>query len=312
MVAKIRKPSQRLKTLPTRLRIALAEQGRQAGLTAVTVTRKQTCNLELFSNVKVAERLTIELNFDTTKPINMKNVFFLTIIITATLTSCHFIGGKRIRGNGVMKMENRATGTFNSIDVSGNVKVYVKQDSVASVKIETDENLLEYIITDSKDGTLRIHQKEGANLKPSRSIKVYISGPSFKRFKASGACDFFSENKITGTESVSISLSGASDVKLELKVPGIAADLSGAGTITLKGETKDFSVDGSGSTTIKCFELMTENTKVELSGAGDAEVFASVKLEVDVSGAADVKYKGNATVSQKISGAGSVKKVDTP
>ena len=240
----------------------------------------------------------------------MKSVFFFAIIFTATFTSCNFIGGKRIRGNGVMKMENRSAGTFNGIDVSGNVKVYVKQDSVFSIRIQTDENLLEYMITDNRNGTLHIHQKEGTNLKPSQSIKVYLSGPSFKLFKASGACDFISESKITGSEPVSISLSGASEVKLELKVPGIDADLSGAGTINLKGETRNFSVDGSGSTTIKCFELMTENTTIELSGAGNAEVFASVKLVVDVSGAADVKYKGNATVTQKISGAGSVKKVE--
>jgi len=85
---------------------------------------------------------------------------------------------------------------------------------------------------------------------------------------------------------------------------------SGAGSISLKGETKDFSVDGSGSTDIHCFELLAENTSVELSGAGDAQVYASVKLDVHVSGAADVKYKGNANLTKEISGAGSVKKVD--
>lgn len=92
--------------------------------------------------------------------------------------------------------------------------------------------------------------------------------------------------------------------------PKVEADLSGAGSLTLSGQTKDFNVDGAGSTDIKCFDLQSENTDIKLSGAGDANVFASVKLDVRVSGAADVKYKGNATVSQEISGAGSVKKVD--
>ena len=46
-----------------------------------------------------------------------------------------------------------------------------------------------------------------------------------------------------------------------------------------------------------------------MSGACDAEVFASVKLDVKASGASDVKYKGNAAVSQHVSGAGNVKKV---
>lgn len=240
----------------------------------------------------------------------MKRLFFLAIAFSAALTSCHYINGKRIRGNGTIKTESRTPGTFNGIHVSGAIDVYVKQDSVSSVRVETDENLLEHLLTEIDGSTLRIHQKEGTNLKPSRSIKVYVSSPSYKNFEASGACDFFGENKITSSEAITIDLSGASDVKLELKAPKINAELSGAGSVTLKGETKDFFVDGSGATDIKCFELMAENTQVELSGAGDAQVFASVKLDVRVSGAADVKYKGNATVSQSVRGAGSVKKVE--
>ena len=60
-----------------------------------------------------------------------------------------------------------------------------------------------------------------------------------------------------------------------------------------------------------CYELLSETTKVDISGAGDADVFASVKLDAQVSGAGSVTYKGGATnVAQQVSGAGSVKKVE--
>lgn len=226
------------------------------------------------------------------------------------LVSCNFMGGKRIKGNGVIKTETRSAGTFNGIDVSGNADVYVKQDSAYSVRIETDENLMEYLVVENKNGILDIHQKEGTNLRPSKAIKVYVSGPSFKSFDASGACDYFSENLITSTEAISINLSGSCDIKMELKAPKIDADLSGSGSITLKGEAKDFEVGGSGSTDVHCFELLTENTSVQISGSGSAEVFASIKLDVSVSGSGDVKYKGNGVVSQSISGSGSVKKAE--
>lgn len=240
----------------------------------------------------------------------MKRYLFFVLLFAFTLSSCQFVGGKRIRGNGTIVTENREAGTFNAVHVSGNADLYVKQDSVNSVKVEADENLLEHIIIDVHDGTLRIRPRDGANLKPSRSIKVYVSGPSISNFKASGACDIISENKITSSDKISIQLSGASDVKMELMAPDVKAELSGAGSITLWGQTKNFIVDGSGSTDIKCFDLQSENTNVEISGAGDAEVFASVQLDIRVSGAGDVKYKGNATVNKQISGAGSVKKVD--
>jgi hypothetical protein len=240
----------------------------------------------------------------------MNRYFFFALLFTITFSSCKYVGGKRIRGNGTVLTENREAGTFNGVHVSGNADLYVKQDSVYSVRVEADENLMEHIITEVNDGTLKIRPRDGANLKPSRSIKVYVSGPSFSNFRASGACDILSENKITSSDAISIHLSGASDVKMELMSPKVEAGLSGAGSITLWGQTKNFTVEGSGSTDIKCFDLQSENTNVEISGAGDAEVFASVQLDVRVSGAGDVKYKGNATVSKQISGAGSVKKVE--
>ena len=240
----------------------------------------------------------------------MKKILFGAFIFLITASGCREVFGKRIRGNGHIQTELRSASSFNSVDVSGSIDVYVKQDSVSSVKVEADENLLEYVEVHNDNGTLHIHQMSGYHLKPSREIKVYVSGPDFKRFEASGACDIFSENKVSGTDAIEIDLSGASNVKMELKAPKVYAELTGAGTIALKGETKDFKVDGSGSTDIKCFDLMAENVDVEITGAGDASVFASVKLDVHVSGAGSVRYKGNATVSQHVSGAGSVKKVD--
>lgn len=240
----------------------------------------------------------------------MRRHFIFTFLIIATLSSCHFAGGKRVRGNGTVVTENREAGTFDGVYISGNADLYVKQDSVFSIKVEADENLQEYIVTEVSDGILKIRSRDGVNLRPSRSIKVFVSGPSLDEFKASGACDIIGENKITNIERISIRLSGSSDVRMELMSPEVEAELSGAGSITLWGQTKNFTVDGSGSTDIKCFDLQAENTDVEISGAGDAEVFASVQLDVRVSGAGDVKYKGNATVSKQISGAGSVKKAD--
>ncbi|MEO5947233.1 MAG: head GIN domain-containing protein [Chitinophagaceae bacterium] len=234
----------------------------------------------------------------------------LPFIVLVIISSCNYVGGERIRGNGNMKVENRTLSSFDAVNVSCNTDLYVKQDSIFSVRVEADENLMEYIITELDGNTLKIRSKDGVNLKSSSSIKVYVSGPSFNHFKASEASDIFSENKITSKEAIAIDISGASDVKMELMAPQIEANLSGASSLTLSGQTKDFKVDGSGSTDINCFDLQTENTVIKLSGSGNANVFASVKLDLRISGSADVRYKGNPTVSQKISGAGSVKKVD--
>ena len=233
----------------------------------------------------------------------MKRILVMLTGALLVLSSCSNFMGKRVRGNGKMAMETRTTGSFTGVKVSGAIDLYVRTDSVTAVRVDGDENLLKYVEVDLDGSMLRIRTKNGINLKPTRSIKVYVSAPEFTRFHAS-------ENKISSSSTLNVDLSGASDAKLEVNAPAVNVEVSGAGSVTLKGETRDFSVDGSGSTDIKCYELLAENTKVDISGAGNAEVFASVKLDVGVSGAADVKYKGNATVSQRVSGAGSVKKTE--
>ena len=69
--------------------------------------------------------------------------------------------GKRIHGNGNIKTETRTALEFNSIDVSGSIDVIVRQDSVRSIKVETDENLLEYIqVIDEGKYCAYIHERK--------------------------------------------------------------------------------------------------------------------------------------------------------
>ncbi|MCX6315810.1 MAG: DUF2807 domain-containing protein [Bacteroidetes bacterium] len=240
----------------------------------------------------------------------MRKVFIIALAIGLLASSCVFVGCKRIKGNGVIKTETRDAGTFHSVEAGGSVDIYLKQDSVYSVKLEGDENLLPYITIDNRNGVLKVHEKSKVRLSPTRSLKIFISAPNFQEVKGSGSSDIISQNTLTSKERISIRISGAGDMNLNLDAPVVKASLSGAGEITLKGRTRDFEVSGSGSSNINCYELLTENTSVQISGAGDAKVFASVKLVVNVSGAADVRYKGNATVEKRISGAGSVTKED--
>ena len=238
----------------------------------------------------------------------MKKLLFLLVFPAMVFSSCRGIFGKRINGDGNLKTETRSAGQFNDVQVSGSVDLYIKQDSNRSVKIEADQNLLEYIEVYNEGDRLVVRTRNGYNLRPSQDIKVYVSSPVFKKLETSGACDIYSENQIVSSDPIELGMSGSCDGKLDLKAPKVITDLSGACSIEIKGETKDFSAGGSGSTNFKCFGLMAENVEVDISGAGDAEVYASVKLDVDVSGAASVRYKGNAGVSQKVTGAGSVTK----
>jgi len=102
--------------------------------------------------------------------------------------------------------------------------------------------------------------------------------------------------------------SSSGSIDLDIKSPKVSIEVSSAGNIKLAGETKDFSVDASSGSSAHCFDLMAENTNVQVSSGANADVFASVKLSGGVSSGGDVKYKGNASTSVEASSGGSVNK----
>lgn len=236
-------------------------------------------------------------------------LLFATIAISAILSSCHFTGRDRVRGNGDVKTEQRDEHDFQGLEVSGAIKVYVKQDSAYSVRIETDANLQQYVETFTSSNILVIRPRSGYNLRPTSSIKVYVSGPQFKQLDASGASHIYSEGRLSSSEALAVDLSGASSVEIDIRSPKVDVEVSGASTARLTGETKELIIQGNGASHAKCFSLMSEKADVDVSGASGAEVFASVELRADASGASHVRYKGNATIMDKSeSGAGSVRK----
>ena len=236
---------------------------------------------------------------------------FLLTFVTSTLVSCHFFHDQHIQGDGNVISQNRAITGFNSVDVSSAIELFVTQDSAYAVKVETDNNLQSFVEVYKEGDVLNVHQQNNTSLEPTGgSVKVYVSAPLFKEMQASGACTIKGMNKITSSESLNVSLSGASNVIMDVSAPNVVLDLSGASHVDLRGQTKDLSIEGSGSSNIDAFNLLSENANISLSGAGNADVHASVKLEAHASGAANINYKGNPTVNSNTSGAGSVKKAN--
>jgi hypothetical protein len=236
---------------------------------------------------------------------------WLLLALPLMLASCQGIFGKRVHGDGNIKTEDRPVSDFKNVDVSGAAKVLVSQGDHPSVKIEGDENLLQYMEVNQIGNKIEVRERPGFNLVPTTDLKVYVTAPVFNDIDASGACDIIGQTKISNPEDFAMHVSGAGDIKMEVDAPRLKAEVSGSGSIYLKGQTKDVYLDLTGAGHAHCFDLLSESTKVDISGAGSAEVYASVKLEADVSGAGTVKYKGNATdVKQDVSGAGSVQKVD--
>ena len=241
----------------------------------------------------------------------MRKVILLVSIVLVCLISCRFGGGKRIKGNGNVISKEVNRGDFTKVEQKGSFDVYLSNAASTSVKIEAEENLIEYIETFVDNNTLVIRTKEGYSLRPDRDIKIYIAAPHLTSIQSSGSGDIISQSLLSESTKMSFNIRGSANIQVEVNAPEIDAEISGSGDMELKGQTRKFSAEVNGSGNIKALELKSEDTDIEIKGSGDADVFASSSLNVNVRGSGDVRYKGNAPkVTNDIKGSGSVTKAD--
>ena len=74
----------------------------------------------------------------------------ILFVLTFSLYSCV----NTIDGDGNVVTEERNVNTFNKIDISGHFEVFIKQGKQENVEIETDQNLLQLIETETKKEVL--------------------------------------------------------------------------------------------------------------------------------------------------------------
>jgi hypothetical protein len=236
---------------------------------------------------------------------------FLFVIGTMVFFSCRFIGGKRIRGNGNVVTQERAISGFEGVENYGSFDITLIPSSTSSVKVEAEENLQQYIETYVDNNKLQIRQKNRYNLRPRREMRITVYGPVFTTITTNGSGNIVGHGLLnTNNGNVSLRVAGSGNIDVEMNASKVDGEIAGSGNIKVKGTSKEFEGGVYGSGNIWAANLQAEDSKVEIAGSGNVEVYATNNLDVRVMGSGEVKHRGSAQVNASITGSGSVKKMD--
>lgn len=240
----------------------------------------------------------------------MKYIFLLAMGVTLFF-GCRYFGGKRIRGNGNVVTQERTVSGYEGIDNYGSFDITLVPSSTTSVKIEAEENLQQYIISEVVDNRLQIRTKNHINLRPRKDIRITVSGPVFTSITTNGSGNITGQGPLnTNNGHVSLRVAGSGNIDVELSADKVESQIAGSGNIKVKGTSKEFEGGIAGSGNIWARDLMSEDSKVQIAGSGNIEVYVTRNLDVNVMGSGEVKHRGTAQVSASITGSGSVNKID--
>ncbi|MGM0607213.1 MAG: GIN domain-containing protein [Candidatus Muiribacteriota bacterium] len=153
-------------------------------------------------------------------------------------------------------------------------------DETPELKIETDENLLEYIEVKQDDEKVILNTTE--NIKPSSGVVKFIfKTNSIEKVVLNGAGKF--ESNFNSDNKMSFTLNGSGKINLTGNLPKAKVILNGAGKYF--GEN-----------------LECEKFFLEINGSGKAKVGKCRKLTLKGAGVGKIEYTGNPEIKKKLTG----------
>jgi hypothetical protein len=235
----------------------------------------------------------------------LKSRALILFLALALLAGCTLTRVMSITGSGnVVTQEETLTG-FDKVDVSHAFEVEVSQGEAFSVVVHIDDNLVQHLRVDKRGRTLEVGLRPGRmfNIRQA-TMQAEVTMPELTGVELSGA----SHATLTGfksTKALEVDLSGASSLRGDIESGNVRFDLSGASDVTLTGSGRDVAIDASGASEVDLAGFPMDDADVDLSGASEATVNPSGRLNVDASGASDVYYLGSPTLGRVSTSGGS-------
>jgi hypothetical protein len=236
-------------------------------------------------------------------------VYFSTILFSLLMIGCYIDLDDKIciEGNGKVMSEERILRSFSKIELQCDANVILRQGKGQEVFVDAQENILDELITDSRNGVLYIQTDKC--IRRYEQIIIYITLPFIESLKISGSGSIMNDGAIQ-TDEIELSIPGSGEININsLNAQFISSRISGSGRIYLYGDeiVKQHNISISGSGSMKANSLSTESVDIDITGSGSIWIKATKVLNADIMGSGSVYYKGNPTITSKITGSGQIK-----
>lgn len=233
----------------------------------------------------------------------MKN-FLLPLLLgcIAIMVVSHVIANDNLKDKLDLKYtQTRNISSFNSVRVSSMFNVYISAGTSSKLEIKATHDVLNKIHTSVENGELIIKMDKSYNDRNNTfrnmEVNIYVSCNDLRRITASGATDVYSTGLLK-TGDLDISVSGASDVKMDVEVSNsLKCTASGSSDIKLSGRANSADLVASGASDIDFKKFFVKTITAVASGSSDMVLNVSESLNAKASGASDIVYYGTPKIT---------------
>jgi hypothetical protein len=244
-------------------------------------------------------------------------------------------GGRMIvRGSGDVVEEPREVGSFTAVELATLGTMHIDVGEREDLRVEAEDNLLEYIESDVRNGRLRIDTQANVNLRSTRQVNYYVTVTDLdtiiisssgdirvpdleaERFSVTSGSSGDLEMGDLIADAVAISLGSSGDLRMEnVEAETLTVDITSSGDVTmgeLYASTLEVHITGSGNLDIAGGEVGEQDITISSSGDYTARDLESVEAEVHLSGSGSATIQVRDYLSARLSSSGNVRYIGSP
>ena len=261
-----------------------------------------------------------------------KGLVVLMAVATALLVQgCvgYRVGFGGVRGSGRVTKEERSIRGVNAVELATSGELQIDVGVREELIIEAEDNLIDYLETDVRGGTLFIRTRSGVSINSTRPFKFYLTVRELDEIALSSSGDAKAPDleaqrfrvllSSSGdlrmgdldAERVELRLSSSGDLSMgDIRANSLDVRISSSGNLLVAGgsvEKQTIEISSSGDYDAQ--DLDSVEADARLSSSGNARIRVSDYLRARLSSSGDLHYAGSPEVDQTESSSGDVQRI---
>jgi hypothetical protein len=216
-------------------------------------------------------------------------ILFPILLLSCNKDGCSF-------SSGTIENQSRNLSSFNEIILYDRINLILKEDSIQTLTVATNNNLLNGIKTDVTDSILTIRNENHCTLlaNPDQQVNVYISMSQLHQITYYGAGHVQSVNTFHADQFTVDSWYGTGTIKMSILTNRLNAYIrNNNAQLTFTGQSNSTYIYCADEGSIDMFQLSSINLWLNQRSIRDIDVNVSGLLNADIVYKGNVFYKGN-------------------
>ena len=221
------------------------------------------------------------------KPFGLVELILAVVILSILLVGCAISATETVVGSGDVIAESREVSGVSDVNLATIGDITVELGDTESLRIEAEDNLMEYFETEVRGGKLTVGTRSNVRLEPKKPVRYTLTVTGLDEIEISSVGDIDAPD--LEAEYFSITIRSTGDLRLGGLISNeLDVSLGSTGNLNIGvDEVKTQKVTNRSTGNYTTLDMSSDEAEVSLSSTGSATIWVRETLKANLSSSGD-------------------------